>query len=73
MLSHTAGAIARVAAMTCTTFETLPFNGLIVLVVAICHTTHRKAYGPVFMQSVVIPLICSFLAALWFIAAPGLG
>jgi H+/gluconate symporter-like permease len=68
------GALARVAALTTTTFETLPFNGLITLTVVIqAKSTVKESYWPIFWQTVIWPTIGTVIALALFMLFPGLG
>ncbi|MDR1902124.1 MAG: hypothetical protein LBQ88_07595 [Treponema sp.] len=70
----TAGAIARVAALTTTTFETLPFNGLITLAcVILSRVSVKEGYAPIFGQTVVCTTIATIIALVLFMLFPGLG
>jgi H+/gluconate symporter-like permease len=72
-LPVTPGAVARVAALVTTTFETLPFNGLITLTcVIMSKTTVKESYAPIFGQTVVCTTIASIIALVLFIIFPGL-
>ena len=50
-------ALARVSALACLTLDSLPHNGLVVSVLNVTHTTHKEAYLPVFMTTVVAPIL----------------
>lgn len=65
-------ALARVAAIAVSTFETLPVNGLILLTTGLARVKIRDAYAPMFMQSVFMTLIGTFLCAIILTIAPGL-
>ena len=67
------GAVGRVVAIAAGTFETLPINGAILTTMALAKTTHKEAYFPEFLESVVFMLVGTFAAALLFIVFPGLG
>ncbi len=71
VLQH-APAIMRISAIAATTFETLPINGLIILTLNLIGCTHKEAYKPMFIQSVVFTLIGSIVATVLLIAFPGL-
>jgi len=66
------GAVARVAALASTTFETLPFNGMILLSISIARSTHKQSYLPMFLQTVVYTFIGTIVAAALLVAFPGL-
>ena len=44
--------------------DSLPWNGSIVSVFAVCNTTHKLSYRYNFMTCLVIPIACTFLIAL---------
>jgi hypothetical protein len=68
------GVLARVAALTTTTWETLPFNGLIMLTCAImAKTSLKESYMPIFWQKVIWPTIGSIVAPVLFILFSALG
>ncbi|MFG6120974.1 GntP family permease [Thalassobacillus sp. B23F22_16] len=57
------GAMHRVSALASGGIDSLPHNGYVVTTVrAICGETHKRAYKPIFMLSVVVPLIVMFFA-----------
>jgi H+/gluconate symporter-like permease len=67
------GALARVAALTTTTFESLPFNGLITLTCTImAKTSVKESYGPIFWQTVIWTTIGTIIALALFMLFPGL-
>ncbi|MCV2216995.1 GntP family permease [Thauera sp. Sel9] len=47
----------RVAAMASGCMDTLPHNGAVISLLAICRLTHRESYGHIFMSVVVFPLM----------------
>jgi H+/gluconate symporter-like permease len=47
----------RVAAMASGGLDTLPHNGAIITMFAICRLTHRESYADVFVVSVLIPIV----------------
>ncbi|MCR5082460.1 MAG: hypothetical protein K6B15_03205 [Parasporobacterium sp.] len=65
--------IARVGALAATTFETLPFNGLIIMTLGMIKCTHKEAYKPMFLMSVIWTLIGTVVAGILFVAFPQLG
>lgn len=71
-LAFDAGAIGRVAAISATTFETLPVNGMCVLTITLARSTYKKSYLPMFLNTLVYTLIASIVVALICIIAPGL-
>ncbi|WCK54087.1 GntP family permease [Aneurinibacillus sp. Ricciae_BoGa-3] len=61
------GAMHRISALASGGLDALPHNGYIVTTIrAICGDTHKRAYGPVFVVSVVITTIAMFIAILLF-------
>jgi H+/gluconate symporter-like permease len=52
----------RVAAVASGGLDSLPHNGAVITLLAICNLTHRESYLDIFIVSVVVPLIA--LAAL---------
>jgi H+/gluconate symporter family protein len=44
--------------------DSMPWNGSIVSVFSICHTTHKASYKYNFVTCAVIPVLCTFLIAL---------
>lgn len=47
----------RVATIAAGTLDSLPHNGAVVTLLAVCGTTHRQAYGPMAMVAIVGPVI----------------
>ena len=61
------GAMHRVSALASGGLDSLPHNGYIVTTIrAVCHETHERTYKPIFVLSVVIPLIGMFLAVILY-------
>lgn len=57
------GDMHRVSALASGGIDSLPHNGYVVTTVrAICGETHKRAYAPIFMVSVIVPTIVLFLA-----------
>lgn len=54
----------RVAAMSSGGFDSLPHNGAVITMLAICGLTHKESYPDVGMVSVVIPFATCFLMIL---------
>ena len=52
--------IHRLAADGCGGLDSLPWNGSIVSVFAICHTTHKKSYLDAFITGLLIPMLATF-------------
>lgn len=65
-------ALARVAAIAVSTFETLPVNGLILLTTGLAQVKIKDAYLPMFLQTVIMTLIGTILCAIILAIAPGL-
>ena len=68
----TAEMIHRVSTIASVSFETLPFNGMIVIILSMTKISHKEGYMPMFLCSVIYPLIAAVVAALMFMAFPGL-
>jgi H+/gluconate symporter-like permease len=47
----------RVAAIAAGTLDSLPHNGAVVTLLAVCHATHKESYGHVAMTAIVGPVI----------------
>jgi H+/gluconate symporter-like permease len=47
----------RVAAIAAGTLDSLPHNGAVVTLLAVCHATHKESYGHVAMTAIVGPII----------------
>src|SRR5699024_3804140 len=61
------GAMHRVSALASGGIDSLPHNGYVVTTVrTICGETHKRAYAPIFMVSVVVPTIVMFLAVVLY-------
>ena len=65
-------ALARVAAIAVSTFETLPVNGLILLTTGLAQVKIKDAYLPMFLQTVIMTLVATILCAILVIAFPGI-
>lgn len=56
-------ALHRVVAIASGSLDTLPANGFVVMLIrVICGETHARAYGPIFVTTVLIPLGGTLLA-----------
>jgi H+/gluconate symporter-like permease len=64
--------IARVSAIAATTFETLPFNGLIILTLGLAGTNHKQSYRPMLYMTVLWTLLGAVVAGLLIALFPGL-
>ena len=47
----------RVAVIGSGTLDSLPHNGAVVTLLAVCGSTHRKSYGDMVMANIVGPII----------------
>ena len=65
-------ALARVAAIAVSTFETLPVNGLILITTGLAQVKIKDAYAPMFLQTVIMTLVGTILCAVILTIAPGL-
>lgn len=60
-------ALHRVVAISSGTLDSLPANGYLVMLIRnICGETHARAYGPIFVTTVLIPALGTALAILLF-------
>lgn len=64
--------ILRIAVLTSITFESLPWNGTILLMQKLNHTNHKQSYMPYFWQTVIWTTVAALAAVLISILAPGL-
>ncbi|WP_078410468.1 GntP family permease [Priestia abyssalis] len=61
------GAMHRISALASGGLDSLPHNGYIVTTVrAVCNETHKRAYKPIFVLSVVVPMIAVILAVILY-------
>ena len=51
----------RVAAMSSGGFDTMPHNGAVITLLAICGMTHKESYPDIGMVSLVIPVGTTFV------------
>lgn len=65
-------ALARMAAIAVSTFETLPVNGLIILTTGLAQVKVKDAYLPMFMQTVVMTTVGTILCVILVMAFPGI-
>lgn len=56
------GSLARVVAISSVGLDSLPHNGAIITIINYCGQDHKKSYFPMFIVSVVIPVIAGVLA-----------
>jgi H+/gluconate symporter-like permease len=67
-------ALHRVVAIASGSLDSLPANGYIVMLIRnVCGETHARAYGPVFVTTVIIPLCGTALAIVLFRLMPSWG
>ncbi len=60
--------LSRVASMSSGGFDTMPHNGAVITLLAICGMTHKQSYPDIGMTSLVIPFSVTFaLIAIWTI------
>lgn len=56
-------AIFRIAVFTSITFESLPWNGLVLVSNQLADTTHKEAYKPYFLQTVIYTTLAAFVCS----------
>jgi H+/gluconate symporter-like permease len=67
-------ALHRVVAIASGSLDSLPANGYIVMLIRnVCGETHARAYGPVFVTTLLIPLAGTMLAIALFRLMPAWG
>ena len=60
-------ALHRVVAISSGTLDSLPANGFLVMLIRnICGETHARAYGPIFVTTVLVPALGTALAIVLF-------
>lgn len=64
--------VARVMTVGTSTFESLPANGMVIMVLSLVGCTHKEGYKPVFLTTVIATLIGTFVVAGVCLAFPGL-
>ena len=52
----------RVATIACGGLDSLPHNGAVVTLLAVCGLTHKKSYFDIMMVSVIIPIVALIAA-----------
>jgi H+/gluconate symporter-like permease len=57
-------ALHRITAIATGGLDSLPHNGAVVTLLAICGLTHRQAYGDLAMVAVVVPIAALLVAIL---------
>lgn len=65
-------AIHRIATIAACTFDTLPFQGAIIIMLNMADLKHKDGYPPVLMCTVIWTMAASLVAALLFTIFPGL-
>ena len=65
-------AIHRVATISTQTFDTLPFQGAVIVTLGLCGLTHKEGYFPVLMTTVVWTGVAAIVAAIMLTLFPGL-
>lgn len=65
-------AVLRIAAFTSITFESLPWNGTVLICQSLSKTNHRQSYPAYFWQTVIWTTAAALAAVLVFIIAPGM-
>ena len=65
-------AIHRIATTAATTFDTLPFQGAIIIMLNMADLKHKDGYPPIMMCTVVWTLVASLVAAALFALFPSL-
>ena len=67
-----AAIFTRIAAIAASTFESLPFNGMCVMLMGVSHCTIKESYKPMGVISVGFTLIGAIICTILAIIAPGL-
>ena len=65
-------AVHRICSTACLTFETLPWNGMIVVALGLANIKHKEGYLPMFLASVFFPVVGAIVATMLLVAFPGL-
>lgn len=67
------GAVARIMSLASSALDSLPHNGAVVAVIdGVCHETHKSSYFPIFILSVVLPILATAVAIIVFTLFPTL-
>lgn len=66
-------ALHRIATVTSTTFDTLPFQSPIIIMLAMADLKHKDGYPPIMMCTVIMTGIATIAVAILFALFPGLG
>ncbi|MDD3219908.1 MAG: GntP family permease [Lachnospiraceae bacterium] len=62
-------ALARVCAVSSCGLDSLPHNGAVITIINYCGQTHKKSYFPIFVVSVILPIV----GGLWCVLLANLG
>lgn len=54
----------RIGAMACGSMDTLPHNGAVITLLAICGLTHRQAYADIFAITILKTVVCYIMVAI---------
>lgn len=54
----------RVAAMSSGGFDTLPHNGAVITLLAICGLTHKQSYFDIFVAALIVPVLATVVVVL---------
>lgn len=66
-----AGVVARMISISSCALDSLPHNGFVVTVCnGLCNETHKDAYFPIFILTVVTPAICTIFGVIFFTIFP---
>lgn len=65
-------AIHRISVISACTFETLPFQGSIIILLKMAGLKHKESYPPILFCTVLLPVICSILAAILYSIFPNM-
>ncbi len=57
-------ALARIVAISSVGLDTLPHNGAVITILTYCGITHKDGYKPMFVVSVLVPIVVSLWAVL---------
>ncbi|MCM3568978.1 GntP family permease [Neobacillus mesonae] len=61
------GAMHRISSIASGGLDSLPHNGYVVTTIrAVCNETHQRAYKPIFILSVVLPMIALIIAVILY-------
>lgn len=71
-LTAAPAAVHRICSIACLTFETLPFNGMVVIALGMAKIKHKEGYFAMFMASVFFPVVAAIVGTLLLMLFPGL-